>query len=208
MKNIQFLLCFLMLPYGYSQAQEVSTKEKGAGEFSLGLRTTSSFFDNTNTGLPGLGTGGSFKIRLGNRVNTDWFADYISTSTTYIKRNDTHIGWSVLFYPFNYENKGFKPFVGAGHCFDYSKFVDIKDFDHSANRWSSAVQGGVGTHYFFTERFDMVLQAQYMMHLGTHLETDIVNSQVTFRKEKGTLEEGHLLITLGMNFTLGKLWGK
>ena len=47
-----------------------------------------------------------------------------------------------------------------------------------------------------------------MMHLGTHLETDIVNSQVTFRKEKGTLEEGHLLITLGMNFTLGKLWGK
>ena len=197
--------CFqILIPY----AQEEVSKNKSAGDFTLGLRSTTSFFDNTNTGLPGIGTGGDFRIRLSDRVNTDWFADYILSTTETLKRNDFHIGWSVLFYPFNFQNKGFKPYILAGHCFDYSEYVDLKNFNHNANRWSSAVQGGIGTHYYFTPRFDMIFQAQYMMHLGTHLESEVVNSQVEFIKEKGALSEGHLLITVGFNYKIGKLWGR
>ncbi len=200
--TISILLCFLCF---YGKTQE---KEKYAGEFTLGIRSTSSFFDNTNNGRPGLGTGGNFRIRLADRVNTDWFADYILSTTDYLKRADAHIGWSVLFYPFNFQNKGFKPYVLAGHCFDYSQYIDLQDYTHKADRWSSAIQGGIGTHYYFTPRFDITLQAQYMMHLGTHLEYEVVNSHVNFIKEKGTLPEGHLLITVGFNYTLGKLWGR
>ena len=205
MRQIIPIICCLLFSSVYAQEK---SRDEYAGEFSLGLRSTTSFFDNTNNGKPGVGTGGDFRIRLANRINTDWFADYILSTNDYLKRNDFHIGWSVMYYPFNYQNKGFKPYILAGHCFDYSQYVDLNDFSHNANRWSSAVQGGIGTHYYFTERFDLILQAQYMMHLGTHLEYEVVNSQVQFVKEKGAFPEGHLLITLGFNYKIGKLWGR
>lgn len=206
MRYFALLCCCMIL--SFSNAQENFEVEKGKGDFSVGLRSTTSFFDNTNSGQPGLGTGGDFRIRLADRVNTDWFADYIMSTNNNLKRNDFHIGWSVLFYPFNYLNKGFKPYVLAGHCFDYSQYIDLKNFNHRADRWSSAIQGGIGTHYYFTERFDMIFQAQYMMHLGTHLEAEMVNSQLEFVTETGALSEGHLLITVGFNYKIGKLWGR
>ena len=206
MNYLVLLFCCMVLLF--SNAQDDIKRLNGAGDFSLGIRSTTSFFDNTNSVLPGIGTGGDFRIRLSDRVNTDWFADYIMSTTNYLKRNDFHIGWSVMFYPFNYANKGFKPYVLAGHCFDYSQFIDLKNFNHSDERWSSAIQGGLGTHYYFTDRFDMIFQAQYMMHLGTHLESEVVNSEIQFKSEKGALSEGHLLITLGFNYKIGKLWGQ
>ncbi len=206
MRCINFIFCCLI--FLSSNAQEELSKNKSAGDFSLGLRSTSSNFENTNSSIPGIGTGGDFRIRLSDRVNTDWFADYIMSTTDRLKRNDFHIGWSVLFYPFNFQNRGFKPYVLAGHCFDYSEFVDLKNFNHNANRWSSAIQGGFGTHYYFTSRFDMIFQAQYMMHLGTHLEAEVINNYIEFSKGKGALSEGHLLITVGFNYKIGKLWGR
>ncbi|MBI1837359.1 MAG: hypothetical protein HYR91_08860 [Flavobacteriia bacterium] len=188
-----------------SMSQELVEK-KHTGELNVGVRSTTSFFDNTNDGHPGMGTGGNFRIRLADRVNTDWFADYIFSMNKYLKRADYHIGWSVMFYPFNVQNKGFRPYVLAGHCFDYTVLTQLSNNTNTANRWSSAIQGGLGTHYYFTERLDFVFQAQYMMHLGTHLETVVTNSNVHFLKEKGTLAEGHLLLTVGINYNLGKLW--
>ena len=125
MNYLVLLFCCMVLLF--SNAQDNLKSVNGAGDFSLGIRSTTSFFDNTNSGLPGIGTGGDFRIRLSDRVNTDWFADYIMSTTNYLKRNDFHIGWSVMFYPFNYANKGFKPYVLAGHCFDYSQFIDLKN---------------------------------------------------------------------------------
>ena len=48
------------------------------GQFSLGVRSTFSLFDHDGAGL---GTGGQFRIRLDDRVNTDWFADFITINT-------------------------------------------------------------------------------------------------------------------------------
>lgn len=205
MRQIILLICCFFFLFVNGQEKY---RDEYAGEFTLGLRSTTSFFDNTNNGKPGIGTGGDFRIRLSNRVNTDWFADYIMSTNDYIKRNDFHIGWSVMFYPLNYHNKGFKPYVVAGHCFDYSEFFDLGDFNNKTDRWSSAVQGGFGTHYFFTERFDMILQAQYMMHLGTHLHSDVHDGELEFHTENGALSEGHLLVTVGFNYKIGRLWGR
>ncbi|MGL4599812.1 MAG: hypothetical protein ACRCYO_19965, partial [Bacteroidia bacterium] len=39
---------------------------------------------------------GQFRIRLTDRINTEWFADYISTNLNNLaSRSDYHIGWSV-----------------------------------------------------------------------------------------------------------------
>ncbi|HEY1040891.1 MAG TPA: hypothetical protein VGF30_15860, partial [Bacteroidia bacterium] len=68
-----------------------------SGQFSLGVRNTTSLF--TDAGSPGTGFGGQFRIRMGKRVNTDWFADYLTTDLDGLGyRRDGHIGWSVLFY--------------------------------------------------------------------------------------------------------------
>ena len=54
----------------------------------------------------------------------------------------------------------------------------------------------------------MTLQAQYMMHLGTHLHSEVHDGALEFHTENGALSEGHLLVTVGFNYTLGKLWGR
>ena len=204
MKYFTLLISFCVFTLLHSQEDK-----KYNGEFTLGIRSTTSFFDNTNDGRPGLGTGGNFRIRLSDRVNTDWFADYIFSTTSLLKRADYHIGWSVLYYPFTIENKGFRPYVLAGHCFDYSELTELANYSNNAHRLSSAIQGGIGTHYYFTERLDATVQFQYMMHLGTHLHADIhEDGDVHFHTEKGAMNEGHLLFTVGLNYTLGKLWGR
>jgi hypothetical protein len=203
------LLLFCIALSSFCSAQKQKNKEAGAGEFALGIRSSSSTFGNSTNELTGIGTGGDFRIRLSDRVNTEWFADYILSTQDFLIRNDAHIGWSVLFYPFNFQNKGFKPYALAGHCFDYTELVDRSNYTHKADRWSSAVQGGIGTHYYFTKKFDFSIQVQYMLHLGTRLETEIVESQLNFIKSHhGALSEGHLLFTASFNYTFGKLWGK
>ena len=73
----------------------------------------------------------------------------------------------------------------------------------------SQPQNKIGTHYYFTERLDATVQFQYMMHLGRHLHADIhEDGDVHFHTEKGAMNEGHLLFTVGLNYTLGKLWGR
>src|SRR6476620_6775233 len=113
------ILLFLLIPF-MSAAQEQLDKE--SGYFQLGVRNTVSAF--SDDGATGFGYGGQFRIRVLSRVNTDWFADYITTDIAGLaRREDLHIGWSVLTYPFNYQTTKGKvtPYILAGHCFDYTK---------------------------------------------------------------------------------------
>lgn len=184
------------------------------GHFSLGLRTTTSLFGNDN--VPGLGTGGQFRLQLFDRLSTEWFADWITTDLKGAgTRNSAHIGWSVLFYPTS--SRAVMPYFIAGHCFDYNRVTPLSTAfnnrsDEQIDRWSSAVQAGVGSHFFLTERFNVSLAAQYMLHLGEHLEYELqpvgngyfLNMSHSGEHETGF--EGHVLLTLSINYRIGDSW--
>lgn len=205
-KIILTLAIFIVNSSVFAQSKNES------GQFFLGVRSTSSLF--TDAGSPGSGIGGQFRIRMGKRVNTEWFADYLTTNIQNLGyRRDGHIGWSVLFYLCKepLQPKKLSPFLIAGHCFDYTKVYVLAD-KKTEDRWSSAVQMGIGTHYNVTERFDISLTTQYMNHLGTdlHSHTEVINGVKTLEIEKheGAGLEGHLLVTLSLNYNLGNLWRK
>jgi len=179
--------------------------------FSLGLRSTYNSFSHDGNGL---GAGGHFRIQLSDRINTEWFADYISIGGENVRSNYAHIGWSVLFYTFKSHQypKKIQPYISAGHCFDYNKKVSVRDPENFQDRWGSAVQAGIGTHIYLSERFDISISSLYMIHLTpeisahTHIENGITN--VEFDKHSHSGLEGHLLTTLSINYKIGQLWGR
>ena len=215
-----FLMSFLALQVNAQEQRTINP----AGMLSLGGRTTVSLFNDHKNEMTGTGVGGQFRLRFSDAVNTDWFFDYITSDIlNYAHRTDYHIGWSVLFYPINHltyfhQPKDFKPkfrpFILAGYCFDYSK-IEAKDgispLDGAlyAERWSSAVQAGLGTHLELSPRFDISLTGQYMIHLGNHIETDydFTSGMLSFHEHKGASLAGHLLVTVSLNYKIARLWG-
>jgi opacity protein-like surface antigen len=205
MKKLLLLCLFIPVMCG---AQEKVDKE--SGYFELGVRNAFSAF--SDDGANGFGYGGQFRIRVSSRVNTDWFADYITTDIAGIaKRVDMHIGWSILAYPFNYEKVKGKvtPYVLAGHCFDYTK-VSKNNSNEYKDKWSSAVQAGLGAHYNITDRVDVSLTAQYMMHLGKNVSAEVFEldgqKEVLIQKNPISGIEGHMLINLSFNVLLFDMW--
>lgn len=181
-----------------------------AGWFSLGVRSTMNVFSDDGFGV---GAGGQFRLQLSNRVNTDWFADYIAVNHDNIARSEyVHIGWSVLFYPvkkLQYPRYKAQPFLLAGHCFDYNKKTIYADPSISKHRWGAAVQMGLGSHFFLSERLDLTIMMQYMIHLTKELEVE-KNEEGNYEINavKGSALEGHLLCTVSLNYKLAKLWKK
>jgi hypothetical protein len=196
------IIGILLLNHSFSQSENKS------GDFGLGVRTTLSLFDNTENALPATGFGGCFKIRLNERVNTDWFADYIYGTSMYVNRVDYHIGWSVMYYLGKDQTKLFQPFAVAGHCFDLSQLTDKFNLGNHAKRWSSAVQGGFGVQGYLSDRLSVFFQTQYMIHLGSHLEAKMIGNDLSFDVHKGSSLEGHLLTSFTINYQIGKLWGR
>ena len=185
------------------------------GRISLGARSTMSLFNHGNVKDFGYGMGGHFRIQLAKRVNTEWFADYLTNNSGSLGyRQDGHIGWSVMYYlvdPDDFQKK-FTPYMVAGHCFDYSRLTVRPDgsiytlnaVPQTATRWTSAVQTGLGTHYNITPKFDISLAAQYMFHFGKDLEIEEEPYRQIVVEEAHKGIEGHLLISLSANIKLVK----
>jgi hypothetical protein len=188
------------------------------GQFSLGVRTATSLFSD-ESGI-GTGFGGQFRLRFFHLLNSEWFADYITSDIGggIGNRTDYHIGWSVMFYPsFAYRNNErlkLQPYFLAGHCFDWSRF-EGNDFAENnvvtRTKPSMAVQTGLGFHLPVHERVDFSASAQYMIHLG---EKFIVETRqntagspyLYFDTDEPDGLEGHLLITFSLNFRIADLW--
>ncbi len=207
MKNFIFcsLLGVLLSGNSFSQTAEIPSQ---AGWVSLGARSTLSAFDHDGSGI---GTGGQIRVQLGNRVNTDWFGDYITINIADKVRSEYyHIGWSVLYYPFEKMQypKVVQPYVLAGHCFDYNRKTAIADPTNTKDRWGSAVQAGLGTHFHLSPRFDVSLTCQYMIHLTRELEAEIDGDNISIRDHDHVTLEGHLLTTVSLNYKIFRLWKK
>ncbi|MDT8411915.1 MAG: hypothetical protein RQ875_05605 [Vicingaceae bacterium] len=214
-KFILFIALLLPLTFYAQEDMRPSGDKKASGMFELGVRNTISAFGSTNN--MGTGFGGQFRIRISNRINTEWFADFITEDIDGLAyRNDRHIGWSVMFYPLNTQGK-LVPYILAGHCFDYTKVSPVKTTENIAvynaqSRLSSATQLGIGTHLNITNNFDVSFGAQYMIHLGNDIHTDIHEhdgiKELHIEKENhnNPTLEGHLLFTISVNFKLGNLW--
>lgn len=201
-----------MLSFGALSQETESLLEKG--HVTLGLRSTTSVFGHD--GVPGLGTGGHYRIQFLDKLSTEWFADWITMDLKGAgTRANAHIGWSVLFYPKKMNR--FTPYLMAGHCFDYARVTPLSTafVDRSSEkleRWSSAVQVGAGAHYFLSDRFNLTFAAQYMLHLGNHLDYELqtvgngyyLNTNATGSHEESL--EGHVLLTLSLNYRIADLW--
>ncbi|MEY4602923.1 MAG: hypothetical protein RIT43_215, partial [Bacteroidota bacterium] len=123
-RAMKHLLIFLAFPL-FGIAQPLSLKGNQGGIFSLGVRTTVSAFNDGLNGNSGTGVGGQFRLQFADKVNSDWFFDYITSDIgEYASRTDYHIGWSVLFYPGKELTPRCRPYILAGHCFDYSRLED------------------------------------------------------------------------------------
>ncbi len=213
----RFLIGLLVLSTLSVSAQIRKPNRNVGGQFSLGVRNTTSLFGHDDESV-GMGFGGQFRIRLYDFLNTEWYADYLTSGIGSIgNRTDYHIGWSVMFYsPKKRKYKSYrpKPYLIAGHCFDYTRISGnnlMYQSNASAERWSSAVQAGLGMHIPFSERIDISLAGQYMMHLGKdiHAETRTAGNGDQFLFVEPVDEaglEGHLLVTVSLNIRIADLW--
>ena len=205
MKHIRLIVALVFISVSVFGQSDSTAKE-----FSLGMRSTVSTF--TDAGSTGMGAGGQFWIRVSRHLNTVWYADFINTNVQNLGyRRDGHIGWSVIFYMNQNPLKlhTITPYIMAGQCFDYTK-VYSDYLNTSAERWSAAApQGGFGLTYRLTDRFDFSAFVLYMLHLGTHVESEILTDEygvkyLNITKEPGASIDGHLLVTFSVNYMLGR----
>lgn len=204
MRTLPFVFLFV---FSNSISQELNIKRNQGGLFSLGVRSTTSIFEHKDIGINGFGFGGQFRLQFANRLNTEWFADYMRGNINQLaNRTDYHIGWSVMYYFTDKIAPPVKPYIIAGHCFDRTELKDNSDRTNKITKNSSAIQAGGGVHFNLTERFDITLTAQYMFHLGKDVHAHIENDEVTLHYKKGTGIEGHLLLNLGINYKIADLW--
>ncbi|MCR9173297.1 MAG: outer membrane beta-barrel protein [bacterium] len=186
-----------------------SLKVKGnrGGILSLGMRSTLSTFNGHHNESNGFGVGGQFRLQFSDRVNSDWFFDYIQSDVgDFATRTDYHIGWSVLYYPLKNTQPLVQPYILAGHCFDRTFMVENGNRSNSITRWSSAAQAGLGVHFNITERFDISVVSQYMLHLGNEIGAHEHDGHVEFHEVSGSSMEGHLLFHVGLNYKIADLW--
>ncbi len=211
------LLCLFLINPCLLSAQKLTPTKNDGGFLQLGMRSTISAFGSN--GYIGTGVGGQLRLKLANKLNTEWFTDYITTDIGGLgNRVDAHIGWSVMFYPFkDYNEAKFTPYILAGHCFDFTKIStnsnpEINLLKNNLSRWSSAVQLGAGTHFHISPKADVSLAAQYMTHLGNDIHTEKagINGESFLRikedNQKNLSLEGHLLFTVSLNIAITDLW--
>jgi hypothetical protein len=196
----------MLLSYAITAQDNYSDRDL-AGTFSLGTRNTVSMF-NDDAAI-GKGIGGQFRIRFSNRVNTEWYFDYITSKNgSYTYRNDYHIGWSVMLYSKNNyaSDRLLQPYLIAGHCFDYSKVTEQNVKSNFADRLSMATQAGIGTHINITPKLDCSFSGQYMIHFGKDIATSVKGDEVIIEKKNFSTPDGHLLFTISFNYKFFHLW--
>lgn len=206
-------LLIMLLLGNMALAQPLTLKKDQSGIFSLGVRSTVSAFNGSEIGNNGFGYGGQFRIQFADRINSEWFLDYVTGPITfddkvYGHRTDYHIGWSVAYYFTDKMAPPVKPYVVVGHCFDRTELRSNTEPVDFMKKGSSAIQAGAGVHFNLSERLDLTLVGQYMFHLGEDVHAELNDGALAFHREKGAGLEGHMLFNMSINYKIADLWGK
>jgi len=215
-KNIPFVIMFLLI----NTIAEAQTKQDSihdyTGFLSMGARNCISVFSTNGKSFVGVGAGGQFGLRIAKNFNSHWFADWIvSNIDNLAQRVDFHSGFSMM-------PEVFAPRIGkihislfplAGICIDYTKFSitsgkNISSGPGSVDRYSFAVQAGLGTTVPVSKRLDFSIEAHYMVHIGTDVDIEMNGSDEQLIRKQGTNLEGHFVLALSMDFKLFRLWQK
>ena len=223
MKNLIFLILIAISTLSFGRttyAYEDRSTDKSLGETTFGVRSTASLFSSSGNYV-GIGAGWQIRFRLSENLNSEWFSDWIVTDLDGLgARYDAHIGESMLIYPGRQVLKAgrFTPYILGGFCGDYTQiksntyFNDLtKGYEKKAKeRWSFATQLGLGTHYNFTDKFDISFNAQYVLHFGKDLHSEIETNSLGedylhIHEETGGGLEGHFFFTISANFKLADL---
>ena len=210
MKTIYGLIILLMLFTINSYAGKWDfLRDSGSGEFSVGTRNAFSHFSDMQNESAGIGIGGQFRVQFSDRINSEWFLDYISSEIgSKGIREDYHIGWSLMYY-FD-KTPGFKkllkPYLLLGHCFDYTEVTDKEKPTIGKSRFSMATQAGLGTHFNITPQLDISLSTQYMLHFGKEIEAHEQEGVFIINQAEHNHVGGHLLTVLSINYKIAKLW--
>lgn len=205
MKNLILIAILCIVIPVHAQKEKRWSTEKGA--LSLGARTSYSLVNDGKWQKPAFGAGGQFRLRFSDRVNSEWFLDYLTADLAdYGWRADTHIGWSMMYYLLRNPHPTVQPYILAGHCFEYLKFSANNQPSNFAERYSASAQAGIGTHFNITNKFDISLTAQYMIHFGTKIIASNAENVVTFTKVKGSGIHDHVLFNISLNYKIADLW--
>jgi hypothetical protein len=214
----RFLLPLFLIPFSLT-AQQVVSHHFG-GRLTVGARSAVSLFNDESS--MGRGYGGHVRLRLYDFLNTEWFADYITSDIDKLGvRTDYHVGWSVMFYMrsqhsretmSNFRPYKVNPYFQAGHCFDFTRIANNNPFyGGNAEKWSSAIQAGFGMHIPLTPKLEISTSAQYMMHLGREIYTETRTAGngdkfLYIATQDDAKLEGHLLLTASLNLYIVDLW--
>ena len=202
MRSSSLLLLLFWLPFQGVSAQTDSLTP--AGQISLGVRSSWGLVYEHNWNRAAFGSGGQFRLRFSEKVNSDWFIDYLQGDLgDFAKRTDVHIGWSVLYYPLN-KKTTLQPYLLAGHCFELLRISENTNDENFVIRKSASVQAGAGVHLHLTPKADVSFVAQYMIHFGTNI--DVADNPVTFTKPSGIALQDHILLHVSLNYQIADLW--
>lgn len=205
----KLILAMLIVP-SFAYSQPLKIKKNQSGIVGFGVRSTISTFNGGDFGNNGFGIGGQYRIQIADRINSEWFFDYITANVgDFASRKDYHIGVSIMSYFTKKPNPLIKPYIVAGYCFDYTELMANNDPSNRMDKLSAAVQAGAGFHLNLSERLDLSFVSQYMIHLGEDIHAHLHDDRtVGFEKEEGSGLEGHLLFHIGINYKIADLWGR
>ncbi len=216
LKNSVFLIVFsLVATLSFAQAKKDSVPDQ-TGFLSMGARNSVGIFTSNGKYFVGTGAGGQFALRIAKNFNSHWFADWIvSNIDNKAQRFDFHSGFSMM-------PEVFSPRIGKTHlalfplggiCIDYTKFSLTTGNNYTngptfLERYSFAVQAGLGATVPLSKRLDFSFEAHYMLHIGTDVDININDQGVILEKKSGTNLEGHLFFAISMDYKLFRLWRK
>ena len=198
------------------QAQEKSNELlNSVGSLSMGTRNTISMFSAEGKTYWGMSVGGQLRMRIHDKLNSDWFGDYVTTNVGNLAaRTDFHGGVSMMPYTFGTPRimkATFYPL--AGFCIDYTRFnvtsgITQADEPRMLERYSFAIQLGGGMQIPLSQKFDFTTTAHYMLHSGSDVHMHINNQNVLLSLHKGFQLEGHFLFSFSVNYKLFNIWQK